>query len=89
MGNRKQKRIMNVTSEAVLEAPPKDIEPCAKGHCHYWIIERPKGPTSIGVCRFCGSAKEFDNFGPDFRWYGDTPELLVPSLPDLTTGKEK
>lgn len=33
--------------------------------CHYWIIETPDGPMCRGVCKFCGSEKEFDSFGPD------------------------
>jgi hypothetical protein len=28
---------------------------------HHWLIEPPKGPTSIGVCKMCGAIKEFDN----------------------------
>ena len=43
--------------------------------CHHWIIEAPQGPTSKGVCRFCGEEKEFDSFGPDSwsRWEHDAP----------------
>lgn len=89
MGSRKQKQSTKMRNGAVLELKPRTVETCTKGHCHYWIIESPKGPTSKGICRFCGTIQEFDNFGPDFRWYGDTPELLVPSLPDLTINKEK
>ena len=89
MGNIKRKRSMHKTSVAVIETQPRVLEPCAKGHCHYWIIESPQGPTSIGICKFCSSIKEFDNYGPDFRWYGDAPDVLVPSLPDLTIDKGK
>jgi hypothetical protein len=28
---------------------------------HYWLIEPPNGPTSIGVCKICGATREFDN----------------------------
>ena len=28
---------------------------------HYWIIEPPIGPVSKGVCKICGSEKDFDN----------------------------
>lgn len=28
---------------------------------HYWIIDSPQGPTSRGVCKFCGAVKEFYN----------------------------
>ena len=33
-----------------------------KDECHhYWVIESPSGPTSKGVCKFCGVEKEFYN----------------------------
>ena len=28
--------------------------------CHWFIIESPEGPTSIGVCKKCGLVKEYD-----------------------------
>jgi hypothetical protein len=28
---------------------------------HHWLIEPPKGPTSMGVCKLCGAKKEFNN----------------------------
>jgi hypothetical protein len=31
---------------------------------HYWLIESPEGPTSRGVCKFCGAEKEFNNKVP-------------------------
>ncbi len=37
-------------------------ETAVKDKCgHYWIIEGPEGPTSRGVCKFCGEEKEFYN----------------------------
>ncbi len=37
-------------------------ETVVKDKCrHYWIIESPKGPTSWGMCKFCGMEKEFYN----------------------------
>ncbi len=34
----------------------------ALGPCtHYWMIETSHGPTSKGVCRFCGEERGFDN----------------------------
>jgi len=36
--------------------------------CHYWIIESPNGPTSRGVCKYCGTEKEFLNSLPDLQW---------------------
>lgn len=50
---------------------------------HYWLIESPRGPISQGVCKFCGMRRRFDNLGPEWWGRSETPELLVPSLPDL------
>ena len=31
-------------------------------HCaHYWVIDRPDGPESEGVCKLCGDKKLFSN----------------------------
>ena len=34
---------------------------CDKAIAHHWIIESPAGPTSHGVCKFCGAEKDFVN----------------------------
>jgi len=39
----------------------------AKCH-HHWVIESPDGPTSIGICKYCGAVKEFSNFLPFSTW---------------------
>jgi len=37
-------------------------EPTVNQGCgHYWVIEAAHGPTSRGVCKFCGAVKEFRN----------------------------
>jgi hypothetical protein len=47
---------MRNTPEAMSEKRARRVE------CHhYWIIESPDGPTSRGVCEYCGAEKEFDN----------------------------
>jgi hypothetical protein len=33
--------------------------------CHYWVVETPNGPTSRGICRFCGEEKQFQNSQED------------------------
>ena len=43
--------------ETAIEAP-QVTEQCV----HHWIIEPPDGPTSNGVCKICGSIKEFENW---------------------------
>lgn len=32
--------------------------------CHHWVIETPNGPTSSGVCKFCGDERTFVNAEP-------------------------
>lgn len=40
-----------------------------RAHCrHYWLIESPQGPTSMGMCKLCGARKEFSNSVVDFLW---------------------
>ena len=38
---------------------------------HHWLIDGPDGPTSWGLCKYCGAAKEFLNHftlaQPDYR----------------------
>ena len=29
---------------------------------HYWVIEPPTGPTSLGICKYCRAEREFNNF---------------------------
>ncbi|MBM3157523.1 MAG: hypothetical protein FJ004_09615 [Chloroflexi bacterium] len=43
--------------------------PRSKLECsHYWIIEAPKGPTSMGRCKYCGTVSEFSNYVPFPSW---------------------
>ncbi len=34
-------------------------------HFHRWAIEEPNGPTSAGVCKVCGTTKQFKNWLSD------------------------
>ena len=40
----------------MIEEQPSESE-CA----HYWLVERPNGPTSRAVCKLCGVSAEFRN----------------------------
>jgi hypothetical protein len=43
-----------------------------KKNCnHYWIIESPYSAISRGVCKYCGSVKEFKNHLRDCVPTGD------------------
>lgn len=33
----------------------------ANGCRHHWKIESANGPTSKGICKFCGAHQEFQN----------------------------
>lgn len=34
-------------------------------HYHRWRIDEPSGPVSLGVCKVCGTTKEFKNWLSD------------------------
>ncbi len=38
---------------------------------HFWVIESPRGRTSLGVCKYCGKTKNFTNT-PVERTYNTT-----------------
>ncbi|MBI2871744.1 MAG: hypothetical protein HYY00_00970 [Chloroflexi bacterium] len=53
---------------------------------HYWLIASPNGPTSQGVCKVCGEAREFKNSvqitsweseGGDYRQHGLTVDRTL------------
>ena len=52
----------------------------ANGKCrHYWVIESPEGPVSIGRCKNCGAVKEFQNYAPISTWSDDKSPAIQPS----------
>ena len=42
------------------------IKPCA----HHWNIEPAEGPTSKGVCTYCGEERWFANYVADVGPWG-------------------
>ena len=38
---------------------------------HFWIIDQPNGPTSVGVCKLCGETQEFRNSIQGSGWDRD------------------
>ena len=52
------------------------LEAVGEHDCHY-VFESPDGPTSKGVCKFCGAEKEESNHnsGYGWGWRGAPPEL--------------
>ena len=59
----REEGVMRRETEATSDISPVDLK-CA----HNWIIESPEGPTSKGVCKFCGAESEFNNFVPYPSW---------------------
>ncbi len=50
--------------------------PVTERECiHYWVIESAGGPTSSGVCRFCGAQREFHNSWPGFSYTERKPDF--------------
>ncbi|KKM80046.1 hypothetical protein LCGC14_1343710 [marine sediment metagenome] len=43
---------------------------------HHDIIEMPHGPVCIGVCKYCGREKEYENH--KFPDYNSRPTKRVP-----------
>ena len=44
-----------------------------KAECnHFWEIAIAEGPTSLGVCKYCGKTKDFQNF-----IYYETSQILL------------
>ena len=68
----------------VLEAAPN--KPEGEASCsHHWVIESPNGPTSWGVCKYCGARKEFNNHLPFSSW--DEDRAAASRLSDPTGHK--
>lgn len=65
-------------------------EPVTEGKCrHYWLIESANGPTSRGVCKFCGAEKEFYNWWPEFTFLRRNIDIFeLPDSPDIESGRE-
>ena len=45
---------------------------------HYWLIESPNGPTSIGTCKGCGEEREFRNSIQVSSWESEGGENRHP-----------
>ena len=59
------------------------------GCAHFWVIESADGPTSQGICKYCGEKKGFINIMPnpaDLK-RGANP-LKSPDLPKVDLDEE-
>lgn len=53
------------------EIEEEELTPCQLegSNCH-WRIESPNGPESTGICRKCGTQRQFRNSFEYSSWYG-------------------
>lgn len=42
---------------------------------HHWLVARPNGPTSEGICRKCGAQNTYPNVPDDLRYGYENPPL--------------
>jgi hypothetical protein len=54
-------KVAGIGSEAAIPA----ADPGCSHGAHHWSIERPGGPTSGGVCKWCNARRDFVN---EVRW---------------------
>ena len=68
----------SVTSqnEALLESDAKELPVCQ----HYWMIEKPEGPVSKGMCRLCGEKREFQNYIESTKWQSRSDDVSLEQL---------
>ena len=70
------------------EASPVSV--LEKDECsHYWVIESATGPTSQGVCKFCGVARDFQNSFLDPNHQKRDSRVLKESSELLETEPDK
>ena len=53
--------------ETLLESDAEQDPACQ----HHWVIDKPSGPVSKGVCRQCGQEGEFQNYVEGSAWGSD------------------
>jgi hypothetical protein len=53
----------------VEEKRPVEVTEAPISTCqHHWLIETPRGSTSVGHCKRCGEEREFRNSAHDHLW---------------------
>ena len=51
------------------------IDETIKSDCeHFWMIESPNGPTSVGTCRHCGEHSASRHSMPGSGWDRESPQ---------------
>jgi|WetSurMetagenome_2_1015567.scaffolds.fasta_scaffold1805857_1 hypothetical protein len=71
-----------------VQVKEKELQP-ENGCHHFWVIEEANGPSSRGICKHCGQAKEFYNAMPDFAALKKNPELFgLPHMGKVHVDKD-
>ena len=66
----------------VMVAEKSTTNTIEKGTCtHHWMIEPADGRTSVGVCKYCGEWREFENYVVVDSWVDDI--FKIPSPPRI------
>ena len=52
---------MSIESTKQASKETEDADGSQDSCQHHWLIAPPSGPTSQGVCRFCGEERAFQN----------------------------
>ena len=57
---------------------------------HHWLIDSPGGPTSKGVCRLCGTERQFRKYLESARWDedGSSDQELVKTIASPLTAND-
>ncbi len=75
----------NTVKERIEELRQETEEKCH----HFWAIEAANGPTSVGVCKYCGQRKEFLNAFPTVNpLRRSSNPMTLPEIPDVEIDEE-
>ena len=50
--------MVNLRADTIISSVVR--EECSSG-AHHWLIRRPDGPISEGVCKWCNAHRDFSN----------------------------
>ena len=47
--------------DLIADTIPSVVEAQCSSSAHHWVIRRPDGPVSEGVCKWCNAHRDFTN----------------------------
>ena len=60
-------------STVVEQKRPVEVTEVVLPSCqHHWMIDTPRGSTSLGHCKTCGEEREFRNSAQDHLWESES-----------------